>query len=109
VTLLKSINAPGKIVYMKSTTPIIIAGDSQLGSREDPIVLILDAPGSSELDFPGRDHRPQRRRNLAGDQLQPRRHQEDQSDLHHQCVDRAEQVGRAHRGEANSHDRTLTG
>jgi hypothetical protein len=53
VTLLKSINAPGKIVYMKSTTPIIIAGDSQLGSRENPIVLILDAPGISGLDFRG--------------------------------------------------------
>jgi len=53
VTLLKSVNGPGKIIYMKSSTPIVIAANTQLGSRENPIVLILDYPGINDLDFRG--------------------------------------------------------
>jgi hypothetical protein len=52
-TLLKSANGPGKIIYMKSATPIVIAANTQLGSRENPIVLILDCPGINALDFRG--------------------------------------------------------
>lgn len=53
ITLLKSVNAPGKIIYLKSATPIIIAANTQLGDRQHPIVLILDCPGVNALDFRG--------------------------------------------------------
>jgi len=56
ITALKSVDAPGtppKIIYMKSTTPIVIAANTQLGSRTSPIVLILDCPGINDLDFRG--------------------------------------------------------
>lgn len=53
VALLKSVNGPGKIIYMKSTTPIVIAANTQLGSRAKPIVLILDCPGINDLDLRG--------------------------------------------------------
>jgi len=54
ITFLKSSAAGDKVVYMKSTDPIIIAGNTQLGSRAHPIVLVLDSPGNmNALDFRG--------------------------------------------------------
>ena len=53
ITLLEGVSAPGKIIYLRSTTPIIIAANTQLGDRQHPIVLILDSPGINALDFRG--------------------------------------------------------
>lgn len=53
ITELKSVDAPGEIIYMKSTAPIVIAANTQLGSRTSPIVLVLDSPGINDLDFRG--------------------------------------------------------
>ncbi|MBU2602072.1 MAG: hypothetical protein KKA32_07880 [Actinobacteria bacterium] len=43
-TLLFSGNAGGKIIYLESPTSVVdISGNTQIGSRENPVVLVIDA------------------------------------------------------------------
>jgi Tfp pilus assembly protein PilX len=46
-TFLLSGQAGGKVVYLKSTTAVTIAGSSQVGSVDDPVVMVIDTPNGS--------------------------------------------------------------
>jgi hypothetical protein len=52
-TFLTSGNAGGKIVYVKAASALTIGGSSQMGTRTNPIVLIVDAPGDNVIDWRG--------------------------------------------------------
>jgi len=54
-TFLFSSQARGKIVYVKSNSAVSFAGNTQIGSRDQPVVLVLDTPVTAEnaLDFRG--------------------------------------------------------
>lgn len=54
-SFLTSGNASGKIVYVKSNSALTIGGNSQMGSRTQPIVLIIDTPPGTDniIDWRG--------------------------------------------------------
>ncbi|GAB4254880.1 MAG: hypothetical protein Kow00122_13090 [Thermoleophilia bacterium] len=54
-SFLLSADAPGKIIYLKSSTPVEIAGSTQIGSYANPVVFIIDTPDGTDvgLDFKG--------------------------------------------------------
>ncbi|MCZ7661925.1 MAG: hypothetical protein M5U22_02765 [Thermoleophilia bacterium] len=53
-TFLLSADAPGSIIYLETTSAVEIAGNTQIGTPENPVVLVIDANGSDVgLDFRG--------------------------------------------------------
>lgn len=53
-TYLLSADAPGTIVYLETTGSVEIGGSAQIGTRENPVVLVIDAGGQDVgLDFKG--------------------------------------------------------
>lgn len=46
-TFLDSGNIGGSVVWVHSTTALTIGGNRQLGSREDPFILVLDTPAGT--------------------------------------------------------------
>ncbi len=55
VDLLVNGDPSGKIIYLKSSTAIEIAGNTQIATREHPVVLVMDTPSTvtNALDFRG--------------------------------------------------------
>jgi hypothetical protein len=45
---LASGGANGKVVYVKADGPVTIAGHSQIGTEDDPVVVVIDTPDGSE-------------------------------------------------------------
>lgn len=53
-TFLTSTSAPGEIVYLETTSAVEIGGSTAIGSRTNPVVLVIDAGGQDVgLDFKG--------------------------------------------------------
>ncbi|MHB0981740.1 MAG: hypothetical protein ACYC5Q_17045, partial [Thermoleophilia bacterium] len=53
-TFLLSAAAPGKITYLETTSAVEIGGNTPIGSRTNPVVLVIDAGGQDiGLDFKG--------------------------------------------------------
>lgn len=53
-TFLLSAAAPGKITYLETTGAVEIGGSAAIGSRTNPVVLVIDANGQDVgLDFKG--------------------------------------------------------
>lgn len=53
-TFLLSAAAPGKITYLETTGAVEIGGGTQIGTRTNPVVLVIDAGGADVgLDFKG--------------------------------------------------------
>ncbi|MCX8032908.1 MAG: hypothetical protein N3B14_05920 [Thermoleophilia bacterium] len=52
---LASGQAGGKVVYIKSNSAVTISGDKRVGSKDSPVVVIIDTPDNSEnvWDFRG--------------------------------------------------------
>ncbi len=48
-------DANGKVVYIKSATAVVIEGDKQVGTEEEPVVVVFDTPTGTEnvWDFRG--------------------------------------------------------
>jgi hypothetical protein len=44
---LLSDDAPGSVVYLKSTTAVYIEGREQIGTVDDPVIMVIDTPSGS--------------------------------------------------------------
>lgn len=47
-TFLGSGEANGKVVYVRADTAVTISGNTQIGTEDDPVVVVIDTPDGSE-------------------------------------------------------------